>query len=270
MKLLWNEGWRFAKLPSGSTFGQLQEAETAPVMLPHDMLIGNEEDLYESADGWYLHDLEADRTMCGKCVLLCFDGVYMDADVLLDGRPVFTHRYGYTAFQVDLTPFLTPGSHQIAVHIRHRSPNSRWYSGAGIFRDVYLHILPPFHMVPGGVRVKTYHAEQIWHVLIRSEFVNEPAISAFEQSPVLSDPDHISVFVSLHDAHGGLLDRVPLQNSGQDQTGVFTFFADLSSPRIQPWSPEDPVLYTLRFGMMRSCRPSVSGRRPLPRTADFS
>lgn len=268
MKLLWNEGWRFAKLPSGSTFGQLQEAETAPVMLPHDMLIGNEEDLYESADGWYLHNLEADRAMCGKCVLLCFDGVYMDADVLLDGRPVFTHRYGYTAFQVDLTPFLTPGSHQIAVHIRHRSPNSRWYSGAGIFRDVYLHILPPFHMVPGGVRVKTYHAEQIWHVLIRSEFVNEPAISAFEQSPVLSDPDHISVFVSLHDAHGGLLDRVPLQNSGQDQTGVFTFFADLSSPRIQPWSPEDPVLYTLRFELPDDAQLQTIGFRETAFTPD--
>ena len=268
MKLLWNEGWRFAKLPSGSTFGQLQEAETAPVMLPHDMLIGNEEDLYESADGWYLHDLEADRTMCGKCVLLCFDGVYMDADVLLDGRPVFTHRYGYTAFQVDLTPFLTPGSNQIAVHIRHRSPNSRWYSGAGIFRDVYLHILPPFHMVPGGVRVKTYHAEQIWHVLIRSEFVNEPAISAFEQSPVLSDLDHISVFVSLHDAHGGLLDRVPLQNSGQDQTGVFTFFADLSSPRIQPWSPEDPVLYTLRFELPDDAQLQTIGFRETAFTPD--
>ena len=80
----------------------------------------------------------------------------MDADVLLNGDVICTHRYGYTAFRVELP---AGGENEIAVHIRHQSPNSRWYSGAGIFRDVHLDVLPAHHMVPDGFQVNTVRTE---------------------------------------------------------------------------------------------------------------
>ena len=155
MKTQWNEGWQFCLLPLESTYTDFARAEKRCVTLPHDWLIGNPEDLYASGDGWYGAVLHADQKILNSAVYLDFDGVYMDADVLLRGRVVCTHRYGYTAFLVNLTGLLQPGDNEIAVHVRHQSPNSRWYSGAGIFRDVQLWTLPRRHLLPFGVSVNT-------------------------------------------------------------------------------------------------------------------
>ena len=97
MRKLWNEGWRFAKLPLGSAYEDMQKADLAPVTLPHDWLIAQTDDLYESCDGWYLKRFAAPEGSDGR-TLLDFDGVYMDADVLLNGKILFTHRNGYTPF----------------------------------------------------------------------------------------------------------------------------------------------------------------------------
>ena len=107
MKKLLNNGWEFLKLPSGST---MEEARSAggweKVDIPHDWLIWQHRDLYESADAWYR------RILCipelPECCLLVFDGVYMDCDVLLNGVKICSHAYGYTAFQADLTGKLLP------------------------------------------------------------------------------------------------------------------------------------------------------------------
>ena len=137
MRTLWNEGWQFAKLSLGSTYEEMKQAEKQPVILPHDWLIAQTEDLYESGDGWYVKSFDKSEANA-DCALVDFDGVYMDADVLLNGEVLCTHHYGYTPFFVYLTGKIKDGENEIAVHIRHQSPNSRWYSGAGIFRDVTL------------------------------------------------------------------------------------------------------------------------------------
>ena len=149
MTTLINDGWSFAKLPSGSTYEDAMDAAFAPVDLPHDWLIWQADKLYETSDGWYRRALHAPAD--GLVRILRFDGVYMDCDVLLNGAVICTHRYGYTRFHVDLTPHLRPGANILMVHIRFQSPCSRWYSGAGIFRDVHLLQLPQSHIVPDGV-----------------------------------------------------------------------------------------------------------------------
>ena len=108
-----------ARLDAGSN------AALQAVDLPHDFLIENENDLYETTDAWYLRTLDVPESWCASCVLVRFDGVYMDCDVLLNGHIVCTHHYGYTAFDVDLTSRLLVGRNTLAVHIRHQSPNSR-------------------------------------------------------------------------------------------------------------------------------------------------
>lgn len=172
MQLL-HDGWRFAKLPNGSTLADALQARWEDVSLPHDYLIAQHNNLYESADGWYVRQLNVPEKDADKVWLLCFDGVYMDCDVLVNGQVVCTHRYGYTAFDADLTAFLHPGENQVMVHIRHTSPNSRWYSGAGIYRDVTLHVLPTQHMALDGVYVSMVCQGDAWQVRVETDVLGE-------------------------------------------------------------------------------------------------
>ena len=175
MQRLLNDGWSFAKLSNGSTLKDALQAEWEQVSLPHDFLIANHEELYENADGWYRRELDVAEEQLDKVWILRFDGVYMDCDVLLNGEVIRTHRYGYTAFDADLTGKLLPGRNEVVVHIRHTSPNSRWYSGAGVYRDVTLFVLDRHHIPLDGVYVTMENDGDAWHVTIQTEVNGEGA-----------------------------------------------------------------------------------------------
>ena len=225
MRMQMNTGWRFCLLPLNSTYTDFCQAEKQAVTLPHDWLIGNTEDLYQSGDGWYVYSLRTDQAMLEGAVYLDFDGVYMDADVLLNGKVICTHRYGYTAFLVDLTGLLQEGDNEIAVHVRHQSPNSRWYSGAGIYRDVQLLTLPRRHMLPRGFSVNTRKSGDGWLLDVGTE-MSEPG-----EAPraALLDADGTVM------AEGGM---TPAGNSAQ---------ITLPVTGVKPWSVETPALYRLRL-----------------------
>lgn len=176
MERLFNDGWSFLKLKNGST---LQDAAACPdwqpIDLPHDFLISQANALYENADGWYRRTIHAPAEWMEKDVLLRFDGVYMDCDVLLNGEVVCTHHYGYTCFDASLTGRLHTGDNELCVHIRHTSPNSRWYSGAGIFRDVVLHVLDKRHIALDGTYVHTSNTGDDWQLHICTEVVGKDA-----------------------------------------------------------------------------------------------
>lgn len=226
MERLFNDGWQFAKLPTGSTLEQARQAAFAPVDLPHDFLIGQHNDLYETADGWYRRTLTVPEDHAGQVRILRFDGVYMDCDVLVNGEIVTTHRYGYTAFDVPLTDALRAGDNEVMVHIRHQSPNSRWYSGAGIFRDVTLHTLPRHHIVPDGVYVHSEVREGgLWEMCIQVELTGEP--------------DDYMVEYRLTDMDGELLFE-HAQPADGDLCGVNV---GIEEPRL--WSCDDPYFYIL-------------------------
>ena len=224
MRTLINDGWQFAKLPLGSTAEDAGAASWSAVDLPHDWLIW-QEDLYESADAWYRRDIElpADHE---PVVKVRFDGVYMDCDVLLNGELICTHPYGYTAFDADLTGKIKNGTNRLAVHIRHRSPNTRWYSGSGIFRDVTLVTLPENHLVPDGLYLKEEQAEDGWMLHISAE-------TSGPQDPPFS--------CILYNAEGQETARACGKSEGHSAE------ACLLIPKAHLWSPEDPYLYTLRI-----------------------
>ena len=173
MERLFNDGWQFAKLPNGSDLTAASDADWMPVDLPHDFLISNHNALYENADGWYRREVEVPADWLDKDVILRFDGIYMDCDVLLNGNVICTHHYGYTCFDVMLTGKLHAGVNELHVHIRHHSPNSRWYSGAGIFRDVTLHVLPKAHVALDGTYVVARRAGDEWTLTIQTEVTGE-------------------------------------------------------------------------------------------------
>lgn len=173
MERLFNDGWQFVKLHSGSSLKAAESAAWRAADLPHDFLIAQENNLYETADGWYRRTLAVPEEWLSKAVMLRFDGVYMDCDVLLNGEILRTHHYGYTCFDVELTGRLRAGENTLHVHIRHQSPNSRWYSGAGIYRDVTLHVLESRHIALDGTYVTTSRQGEDWTLTIETELTGE-------------------------------------------------------------------------------------------------
>ncbi|MBE5802697.1 MAG: DUF4982 domain-containing protein [Clostridiales bacterium] len=225
MERLFNDGWRFVKLPFGSTLDDAKAADWNAVDLPHDWLIAQTNDLYETSDGWYQRTFAIENAADGLCRLLRFDGVYMDCDVLVNGQVVRTHRYGYTAFDADLTAALRDGDNTIMVHIRHQSPNTRWYSGAGIFRDVVLHTLPARHIVMDGVYAYTRKDENGWCMTIETE---------------LTGPEGgESLIHRLLDSEGNCVAEVCVPAVGD------TAAAQLKVAQPALWSCENPNCYTL-------------------------
>lgn len=219
MERLLNDQWSFAALHNGSTLADVQAAQWSAVSLPHDFLIWNHRDLYANADGWYRRALHVPGEWLSKEVILRFDGVYMDCDVLLNGEIVCTHHYGYTAFDAVLTGKLHEGENELMVQVRHQSPNSRWYSGAGIFRDVTLHVLPLRHIPLDGVYVTACPGDHTWTLCVQTE-VEGPDDGSVVQHHLLDDQGIIVV-----------------QGMGEDVT------MEVEAPLL--WSPSAPNLYTL-------------------------
>lgn len=107
--------------------------------------------------GWYRKHFTLPAADAGKSVTVCFDGVYMNAEVWINGQRLGGHPYGYTPFVFDLTPHLKPAGQEnvLAVQVRNVGKTSRWYNGSGIYRHVWLAVADPVHIPFWGVHVLT-------------------------------------------------------------------------------------------------------------------
>ena len=171
MKTLINNNWIFAEyapemapetvlrdLASSQSMEGPDGSEKAvfrPVDIPHDWMITDVHNLYRSSVGAYARVLTLDAS---KHNSVFFEGVYMRTTVYLNGQEIFFWPYGYTSFEVDLTPYQREGTNELLVCVDYRCPNTRWYSGAGIFRDVWLLTKESLRIPEGGVYV---HAEEV-------------------------------------------------------------------------------------------------------------
>jgi beta-galactosidase len=106
--------------------------------------------------GWYRKHFSLAGLAPDRRVAIRFDGAYMETDVWLNGRLLGSHVYGYTGFELDLTPYLEgEGENVLAVRVRNEGKNSRWYSGSGLYRHVWLTTTGPLHVLLWGVAVTT-------------------------------------------------------------------------------------------------------------------
>ncbi|MBQ5317832.1 MAG: DUF4982 domain-containing protein [Oscillospiraceae bacterium] len=161
-----NNNWEFKLLPLDSGYEKaVSEDGWKSVDLPHDWLIYDTNNLYADGQGWYRRKLEIDETD-GKCIRLYFDGIYMDSHIFVNGTEIFRHTNGYTAFYTDVTKFVHKGENEIAVQVDYCSPNSRWYSGSGIFRDVELVVTNDTYI--DNVYVSAYADGK---VMVNAEFI---------------------------------------------------------------------------------------------------
>ncbi|MBP5554140.1 MAG: DUF4982 domain-containing protein [Lachnospiraceae bacterium] len=166
MRYLFNKGWRFLETKVGTPLEEAMErdAEFKPVQLPHDWLIYDSTDLYRDGTGWYIRDLALDEVK-GR-YFLEFDAVYMDSAVYVNGVKVCEWKYGYSAFGCEITEYVHEGTNRIAVSATYRSPNTRWYSGAGIYRNVYIRQTGDTYIARDGVYVsnRLENGKRILHI----------------------------------------------------------------------------------------------------------
>lgn len=149
------DGWSFLQTGLHVTMAEAESAVArfVPVELPHDWLIGNVRNLYLDSCGWYRKSFFWQGE--DAAVLLGFDGVYMDCTVYVNGTRIGDWKYGYSSFHMDITQALRPGENKILVQVRFQAPNSRWYSGAGIYRSVWLKTCGESYLAEDGTYVQT-------------------------------------------------------------------------------------------------------------------
>lgn len=161
MKRLFNGGWSFW---CGEPDQDVSEAgkhltEFQKVDLPHDWLIADAKNLYRDGCGYYRKSFFL-QPKENKRYSLIFEGVYMDTTIWVNEQQAGEWKYGYSTFEIDLTPFVKAGENEILVSVNFRSPNSRWYSGAGIYRDVWFKETPETYIRENGVYVHTEACEE--------------------------------------------------------------------------------------------------------------
>ncbi|MFR4997110.1 MAG: glycoside hydrolase family 2 TIM barrel-domain containing protein [Clostridium paraputrificum] len=164
---LFNQNWKFFKGdPSGASETNFNDSSWRVLNLPHDWSIEDDFTVQGEAEsgfllggtGWYRKHFVVPEKFNGKDFTLNFDGVYMNAEVYVNGKKLGSHNYGYTAFAFDITDELICDGiteNVISVKVSNPTPSSRWYSGSGIYRDVTLSVTDPIHVGYLGTTVTT-------------------------------------------------------------------------------------------------------------------
>ena len=208
--------------------------------IPHDWLIYNTLELYETGEGWYRKSFDIED-MGDKVTGICFEGVYMDSTVYVNGRTAGEWKYGYSTFEFEITPYLKTGRNEIVVRVVHQAPNSRWYSGAGIYRNVWLKTWEPVHIVSDGIYLAAGRDGEGWKVELETEVVQ--SLSSGIKAKQSSGEKEVII------SHAIIDDRGSRVASGRNRLSVGGGIAldkqniSVASPRL--WSIETPQLYTL-------------------------
>ncbi|MCL1997756.1 MAG: DUF4982 domain-containing protein [Turicibacter sp.] len=190
--MLFNKNWHFKKVTTSTA------TDWQPVNIPHDWLICDSDRLYETSIGYYKKEWYAAALQANQRAILYFDGVYMDSELYVNDKLVGAWKYGYTAFHYDITDFISPDNpiQTIMLKINYQSPNSRWYSGAGIYRDCHLIIKNADHFKIHGIYVTPIkQADNSWNVSIKAEveshanYIVQHTIENTENTTVLPTGD---------------------------------------------------------------------------------
>ena len=178
MKFLFNGRWKFYETDLDATYQTAMERknEFKPVEVPHDWLIYDSRDLYRDGMGWYTKDFEMEFE--GKRVFLTFEGVYMDSEVYVNGHKAFEWKYGYSSFTFEITRFLVEGTNNVTVSARYQNPNTRWYSGAGIYRNVWVNITEDTYLPENGMYISSHKDGNDYIVHIETEVAGPEADTA--------------------------------------------------------------------------------------------
>ncbi len=229
-----NHGWQFA---------HLGEKAYQPVTLPHDAMLAEprtEESRGGINIGWFEgRDYEYQKTFSLSAIpahaVLEFEGVYRNAEIYLNGKKAAFRPYGYTNFFVNCDGFLQEGSNSVRVICRNADqPNSRWYSGSGIYRPVFFYTGGAQYIEPDGIHIKTISLHPA---------VIEVSVQACGDGPLS---------ISILDGN-----REIAFADTSERKATFTL------PEAHLWSPETPYLYSCRVDFAGDAAEAPFGIRTL-------
>jgi beta-galactosidase len=229
--------WRDIDLPHDWSIEKLSGQEAGKVIGPFSKeSIGNTATGYTVGGvAWYRKTFTLNSNVKYKSTIISFDGVYMNCDVWINGKFVGNHPYGYTAFDYDISNFLNSAGkpNVIAVKVKNEGKNSRWYSGSGIYRHVWLIQKQAVSIAQNGICVNTERiADNNAIVSISSEVENKSGKSTASK-----------LLINIMDPDGKIVQTVESQ-SKTISTGSEVFTQTISIPQAKLWSVEVPNLYT--------------------------
>ena len=229
-RINFDKGWRFALADSVQMSAlDYNDSKWHTLNVPHDWAIegdfsasapsGNSGGALPGGIGWYRKTFTVDNADKGKMMYIDFDGVYMNAKVWINGTLLGQRPYGYSSFRYDLTPYIIyGGKNVVAVRVDNSDqPNSRWYSGCGIYRHVWLNKTARIHVAHWGT-----------HVVAEG---NKVKVDVTVDNP---DNAKFAVRNTLLDREGRVVGKAMGRKS----------VIKVSKPKL--WSCESPYIYTLR------------------------
>ena len=251
-KILFDFGWKFTNddIPAASA-KDFESENWQDIDLPHDWSIegktdtlnptGNDGGYFPAGIGWYRKTFKVPADYQDKKVSIYFEGVYMNAEVFINGTSLDVHPYGYTSFYYDLSPYLNfVDTNTIAVRVNNSmQKNCRWYSGSGIYRHVWLQVTNPVHIDQWGIAITTPKvSKETSTVQVKSTIKNE-----------YDTPRKILVSTVLKDSKE--------KNVGSDEKTIEIeanstkeVLQTIKVDRPQLWSPDTPALYKAQVSIL--------------------
>ena len=182
--------------------------------------------------GWYRTTITVPEYKEGRKVTLLFDGAMSHAEVYVNGEKAGFWPYGYNSFYIDATPFIKEGAENtIAVRLENKPESSRWYPGAGLYRNVHLIVTEDVHVPVWGTQITT--------PVVEDEFAKVRVRTSVD-FPESMDVNALSIETEIKDAEGNVVAKAGKKLGKYDQN-VFDQEFVVENPEL--WSPETPELY---------------------------
>jgi beta-galactosidase len=246
-RINFNEHWRFHKGEArGAEEPSFDDSSWTELRLPHDWAIDGPFDpklnphtgaLPISGTGWYRKLFFLSEDAQGRYFSVAFDGAMSNAVVWLNGHELGRRPYGYASFSLDLTPYLHFGkqANTLAVCLSPEERSSRWYPGAGIYRNVWLDVTGPVHVAHWGTYVTTPEvSDKQATVSARTQIQNR-----------LAKDVKVVLRSSVLDNVGGLVGKSDSEQTNVPAGGVQTIAAHVMLSQPHRWDVDHPYLYTL-------------------------
>ncbi|MEZ3563856.1 MAG: beta galactosidase jelly roll domain-containing protein, partial [Duncaniella sp.] len=242
-----NDGWKFMLADSAHyKDSSYDDSHWRSLSLPHDWAI--EGDFSESNPsgtgggalpggvGWYRKTFSLNDIQKRNNLMIDFDGAYMNSTVYINGHKLGTRPYGYAPFSYDLTPWLDrDDDNVIAVRVDNaEQPNSRWYSGCGIYRNVWLRSHGDIHIPLWGQHVVTAVTDSLATIDINTQLVSHTR-----------DTRKVQVYSALLGSGKILTKTEPLAVTLTRKKPEVTLNSTLDIDNPHLWSTDDPYLYKI-------------------------
>lgn len=182
---------------------------------------------------WYRKNIKIENLQKDDKYFVEFDGVYMNSEVYLNGQLLGNRPYGYISFSYDLTPYLKEGANSLAVRVDNsKAPSSRWYTGSGIYRHVWLTKTSNIYIPQWGTSVTSYNVSG---ASAKVQLKGQIKIEAKEKK-------NVEILSTIYNAENKEIVSVK-NNICVDSIGDFMQEFEVENPNL--WSPETPTMYTL-------------------------